>query len=96
MKLTNEQIDDLLNNKVITAVCIATPAVTHGDMVIKALNAGKHVFVEKPMCLDIEQAKQIIKLSEILKLKAHMVDTGFIPEEEQKILESTINMFFIS
>ena len=76
-KLSNEytdviffkNLDDLFNNKDIIAVCIATPAVTHGDMVIKALNAGKHVFVEKPMCLDIEQAKQIIKLSEILKLK---------------------------
>ena len=64
-----DNLDDLLNNKNITAVCIATPAVTHGDMVIKALNAGKHVFVEKPMCLDISQAENIIKLSERLNLK---------------------------
>ena len=62
-------LEDLLNNKSITAVCIATPAVTHGDMVIKALNAGKHVFVEKPMCLDVSQAENIIKLSEKLNLK---------------------------
>ena len=40
----------------VDAVAIATPAATHGDLVDAALNAGKNVFVEKPLCLDLDQA----------------------------------------
>ncbi len=62
-------LDIFLNDKNIKAVCIATPASTHNEIVIKVLNAGKHVFVEKPMCLDVSQAENIIKLAEQLNLK---------------------------
>jgi len=51
----------LLDDPDITAVAIATPATTHGEMAKAALTAGKHVFVEKPMALDIETAKGLIK-----------------------------------
>ncbi len=40
----------------IEAVMIATPAVTHGALAAAALAAGKHVFVEKPLCLDVAEA----------------------------------------
>lgn len=43
----------------ITAVAIATPAETHGSLLRLALNAGKHVFVEKPICLNIEEAVEL-------------------------------------
>ena len=43
----------------IQAVAIATPAETHEDLVRQALEAGKHVFVEKPLCLDIEGAESL-------------------------------------
>jgi UDP-2-acetamido-3-amino-2,3-dideoxy-glucuronate N-acetyltransferase len=41
------------------AVAIATPAVTHGQLVAAALESGKHVFVEKPLCLDIAEAGRL-------------------------------------
>jgi UDP-2-acetamido-3-amino-2,3-dideoxy-glucuronate N-acetyltransferase len=47
----------------IEAVMIATPAVTHGALVRAALAAGKHVFVEKPMCLDIAEAEELANLA---------------------------------
>lgn len=48
----------------ITAVCVATPAETHYDIVKKTLNAGKHVFVEKPLCLDVVGGEELVKLAD--------------------------------
>lgn len=50
---------DILNNENINAVYIATPPSTHLDYALRALKAGKHVYLEKPMALDTVQAKQI-------------------------------------
>ena len=43
--------ETLLADPQIDAVAIATPAATHGDLVRTALEAGKDVYVEKPLCL---------------------------------------------
>jgi len=40
---------------------IATPTNTHRDISIKALNSGNHVFIEKPISLDLKEADEIIK-----------------------------------
>lgn len=48
---------ELLTDKTIDAVAIATPPATHGELALQALDAGKHVFVEKPLCLDLDQAE---------------------------------------
>ena len=48
--------DALLRHTPLDGVVIASPAATHGELVRKALNAGKHVFVEKPLCLDVAEA----------------------------------------
>lgn len=45
-----------LENPALDAIAIATPAATHGALVGAALAAGKHVFVEKPLCLDLAEA----------------------------------------
>jgi UDP-2-acetamido-3-amino-2,3-dideoxy-glucuronate N-acetyltransferase len=47
----------------ITGIAIATPAVTHGDLVRQALLANKDVFVEKPLCLSVEEGKHLIALA---------------------------------
>ena len=49
-------LDALLADESVTAVAIATPAATHGDLARQALEAGRHVFVEKPLCLDLAEA----------------------------------------
>jgi len=53
---THGDFDALLADPGIDAVAIATPAATHGALVARALVAGKHVFVEKPLCLDLDEA----------------------------------------
>lgn len=51
--------NDIVNDDTVDAVCIATPVKTHNELVIEALNAGKHVFVEKPMAASSIEAKQM-------------------------------------
>ncbi len=48
----------------VDAVVIATPAVTHADLASQALRAGKHVFVEKPFTLTVEDAELVVKEAE--------------------------------
>jgi predicted dehydrogenase len=61
---------DLLHNPEIEAVFIsATPEDTHFPMARDCLAAGKHVFLEKPMALELAQADELIKVSGEKKLK---------------------------
>ncbi len=59
-----DSIDKILDDPETTGVCIATPAVTHYEVAKSALEAGKHVFVEKPLALKVEEAEDLIKLAE--------------------------------
>jgi len=58
----HSSLENILSSD-IDAVVIATPAVTHGKIVRQALALGKHVFVEKPICLDLGEAKELAKLA---------------------------------
>ena len=49
-----DSFDDILREKSIQAVVLATPHSQHSDQVIAAAKAGKHVFVEKPFTLSLE------------------------------------------
>ena len=53
-------IDDVWDAPDIHAVVIAAPARSHTDLVIAAAKAGKHVFVEKPMAVTLEDADRAI------------------------------------
>src|SRR5690606_26667728 len=55
--------DDILADPLIHAVFIATPAATHFEVAKKALNAGKHIFVEKPIALSVIEATEMITLA---------------------------------
>jgi len=44
----------------IDAVIIATPTVTHYDIALEAIDANKHILVEKPVCDTVEKGKQLI------------------------------------
>ena len=53
-----------LENPAIDKVVIAAPAVHHFSMVKIALEAGKDVFVEKPLCLDCKEGEELVALSQ--------------------------------
>lgn len=53
-------VDDLLARSDIDAVVVAIPSGLHADTTIAALDAGKHVFLEKPIDVTVEAADRII------------------------------------
>jgi predicted dehydrogenase len=56
-------LDSVLRDPAIPAVVIATPAETHVPLATAALNAGKDVFVEKPLALRSTEAEKLIELA---------------------------------
>ena len=52
--------DALIHDPDVNAVYIATPPSTHEQYTLAALNAGKPVYVEKPMALNAESAKRMV------------------------------------
>jgi UDP-2-acetamido-3-amino-2,3-dideoxy-glucuronate N-acetyltransferase len=54
---------EVLRDDGIQAVAIATPAETHGIMVREALLADKDVFVEKPLCLSVDDGRSLVELA---------------------------------
>jgi len=61
---TVEDVAQVLGRDDVDALVIATPAVTHFDLARAALEAGKHVFVEKPLCLEPAQAAELVHKAE--------------------------------
>jgi predicted dehydrogenase len=55
--------DDLLEDEAVEAVVVATPVPTHADLARRALAAGKHVFVEKPLALAADEAGELVALA---------------------------------
>lgn len=59
---TCKSLDELYAN--VHAVYIATPHLTHYDLVKQSIEEGKHVLVETPMVMNGEQAKELFELAE--------------------------------
>lgn len=60
---TAERIDDILDDPALDAVVVATPARTHYALAHAALSAGKHILVEKPLTMDIEEGERLVALA---------------------------------
>ena len=64
----------LLAEEALDAVFIATPSRFHAEMVRAALDAGLHVFCEKPFCLDAEEG---LKLADLAEAKGRVNQVGY-------------------
>ena len=62
--MVTDNYDDLLGDPDLDAIVIATPAPTHYAFALKALQHGKHLFIEKPLTLEVQHAVELVKLSE--------------------------------
>jgi predicted dehydrogenase len=68
---------DIFEDAAITAVVIATPVSTHYPLAKQALEAGKHVLVEKPLTRTVAEAEELVELAR-KKGRVLMVDHVFV------------------
>jgi len=75
--IVTSDCNEVLTSPSIDAVAVITPVATHYPLVKRALENGKHVFVEKPFTQTASQAEELIGLAEKKNLKI-MVDHTFL------------------
>ena len=73
---TTTDFRDLLNNTNIDAIAVATPVSSHFNLALSALQAGKHVFVEKPLTSTAEESMRLIEEAQV-RDRVLMVDHTF-------------------
>ena len=92
IKYATSNFDDVVNDKEINTIIIASNDKDHFYQIIKSLKNNKHVFIEKPMCLSLKDLKEIIKIkknkpnlciSSNLVLRAHPFFLKLIKEKKK-------------
>jgi UDP-2-acetamido-3-amino-2,3-dideoxy-glucuronate N-acetyltransferase len=76
--------EDLLKNPNVSGVALATPAVKHYEMAKAALEAGKDVFVEKPLAVEVKQGEELVKLA---AARGRMLFVGHILQYHPAVLK---------
>jgi len=74
---TYADVSEMLRNPKVDAVAVATPVSSHFELALMALQAGKHVLVEKPFTATVAQAERLVEEAERRQLTL-MVDHTFI------------------
>jgi predicted dehydrogenase len=89
---------ELLSSPDIDAVAVITPVWTHFELAKRALQNGKHIFVEKPFTSSSRQAEELVELAERKNLRI-MVDhtflfTGAVRKIKQLVDDHTLGKLF--
>jgi predicted dehydrogenase len=84
--ITSKDMDDVFSDSEIDAVVITLPANLHYETAKKALLAGKHVLIEKPMTDSVETALELLELAEKSGLVL-MVDHHFLYKDSVRELK---------
>ena len=97
VRVTTE-VDDIVTSSEIDAVAIVTPVSYHFELAKKALENGKHVFVEKPFTATSAQAEELVELAERKNLQI-MVDhtflfTGAVRKIKQLVDDGTLGPLY--
>ena len=87
-------IDDyetLLRDAGLGAIVIATPPATHYALARRALTAGKHVWIEKPLALDVKEGRELVHLANDKRLTLFVDHTFLYDPAVRKIRELVVN-----
>ena len=60
---TTTSFDEILSDPGVAAVILVTPPATHFSLARRAIEAGKHVWIEKPLALGVEEGQELVGLS---------------------------------
>src|SRR5262245_27951474 len=61
---TESDLERVLVDDSINGVVIATPAETHYSLARRVIDAGKHLLVEKPLALNVDEGQRLVELAE--------------------------------
>ena len=87
-----ESFEAILNNENIEALFIITPPQTHYALAKKGIQAGKHIFVEKPLTTNSREAYELYDLAEKKGVILHC-DHVFLHSPAVRYLKENINSF---
>ncbi len=90
--------DEVLKDSRVDAVAIATPVSSHFDLALRALQAGKHVFVEKPIAATAEQAQRLVDEADqrglVLAVDHTFVHTGAVRKMRQLVEDGLGDIYY--
>lgn len=81
---------DLIEDPAVAAVAVATPVSAHYELALQALQAGKHVLVEKPFTATVEQAERLVEEAE-KRHRVLMVDHTFVYTGAVRKIKETVD-----
>lgn len=84
---TTVDYNEIIKNNELDLIAICTPVYTHFEIAKAALEAGKHVFIEKPMTSTVAQALELVNLAEQKNLQIFVDHTFIFTGAVQKIKE---------
>ena len=97
LKVTTS-FDELLTDSSIDALAIATPVSTHANLALRAIKAGKHVLVEKPLAADSRQAQAVVdaahKHRRVLLVDHTFVYMGAVRKVKQMLDEKALGELY--
>jgi hypothetical protein len=77
----------LAEQKDIDGVVVATPDHTHAAIAMAAMSVGKHVYVQKPLCWSVHEARALAKKAAETKLTTQMGNQGHSLNDARKAIE---------
>jgi predicted dehydrogenase len=95
---TTRDYSDLLDDKSIDAIAIATPVSSHFDLAMRGLKSGKHVLVEKPLTQTAEQASRLIEEAAarnlVLMVDHTFVYTGAVRKIREMVADNSLGQIY--
>ncbi len=88
--LTTTKAEEIFLDKNIDLVCVITPVFSHFQLAKQSLLNGKHLFIEKPMTVSSDQAKELIDIAEKKNLII-MVDHTFLFDSSVRKIKELVD-----
>lgn len=93
-----QDFDDVLRNPEVDAVAIATPVSTHFRLAMRALMAGKHVLVEKPIASRTDEARRLVdeaaRRGLVLAVDHTFVHTGAVRKMRELVADGLGDIYY--